>query len=84
MLSGPQTLLNIAEYEVSLWHDRIPSHSSVLIGSQMVKEHLSSREDGKIDTLLLRTNTFLTQLKVRPGSCPLRIVDMWIGRLLPT
>jgi len=52
---------------------RIPSHSSVLIGSQY-------REDGKIDTLLLRINTLLTRLEVRPGSCPLRIVDMWIGK----
>ena len=60
--------------------DRIPSHSPVLVGSQYVEERLSSREDGKIDTPTLRISTILTQLKVRPGSCPLRIVDMWIGK----
>jgi len=68
----PQTLFNIVyllpQHEVSLWHDRIPSNSSVLIGSQYVEEHLSSREDGKIDIALLRINTLLTQLKVRLGA----------------
>jgi len=63
LLLTPQTLLNIvvlvAQHEASLWHDRIPSHSSVLASSQYVEEHLSSREDRKIDTLLLRITTLL-------------------------
>jgi len=50
-VAHPQTLLNIAvlvaQHGVSLWHGRVPSHSSVLIGSQYVEEHLSSREDRK-------------------------------------
>jgi hypothetical protein len=43
-LLTPQTLLNIAvlvaQHEASLWHDRTPSHISVLTGSQYVEELL--------------------------------------------
>jgi len=84
MLSGLQTLLGIAvlaaRREVSLWHDGISSRSSILVGSQYVEGHPSSGEDGIVDTFLLRINTLPTQLKVHPESCPLRIVDMWIGK----
>jgi len=76
-----ETLLNIAvlfaQREASLWHDRIPSHSSLLAASMLKNIYLLENME-KIDTLLLRINTILTQLKVRPGSRPLRIVVRYV------
>jgi len=64
-LLTPQTLLNIAvlvaQHEASLWHDRTPSHISVLTGSQYVEELLSSRNPTRIfDVLRMPLPTFLT------------------------
>jgi len=64
-LLTPQTLLDIAvlvaQHEASLWHDRTPSHSSVLTGSQYVGERLSSGNPTRIfDVLRMPLSTFFT------------------------